>query len=163
VPSWRVSLKVSLNSTKKKHFNVVKPGGKLRSGEKSLSLLMQYTAIKMSHDNKVLNTWESEHHVWSGATRNSTNKYKLSDPKFKWKKTSSTKLNIKNKAPSPALLGARASEPASERASEASDCVFDCPLCPPRDKSDWAEVTSVSSGSGKSDWASVSSDEDQSD
>lgn len=88
-----------IHSYKKHHYHVVMPGHTLKSGKKSMSLLMQYNAVKISHNDKELHCWTSEHAVWSGKTINSVNKYYLSDHHFHWKKTEVAKLNIKNKLP----------------------------------------------------------------
>merc|ERR1712232_1344618 len=88
-----------IHAYKKHHYHVVMPGHTLRSGKKPASLLMQYNATKISHDGEELHCWTSEHHVWSGKTRNSVNRYYLSDPYFRWKKTATCKLSVKSKAP----------------------------------------------------------------
>jgi hypothetical protein len=78
--------------------HLVKPGDTLKSGRKTLSLLMQYEALKIVHTDKELHVWGAVQQVWSGPTNNSVHKYNLST--FKWEKKTSIKLNyspIQNK------------------------------------------------------------------
>lgn len=137
---------------KKNHnYHVVMPGQTLKSGKKSMSLLMQYNATRISHDDKVLHCWTSEHAVWSGPKNKSVNRYKLSDHHFHWKKAMTCNLKVKSKPP-----GNNVNQHAPEIEqndktiiSKSACCVnqclpkvFDCPLCLPCDKSAWAEVIS---------------------
>jgi len=77
-------------------YSVVKPGETLKSDKHTLSLVRIQAALKIVHTDKDLHCWGAVKTVWTGATNNSVNNYKLSD--FDWKKILTFKLNINNKS-----------------------------------------------------------------
>jgi len=60
-----------------KDYKSYSPGQEIKSGKKSLSLLMEYTCVRFHIDSDTIQVLKAHHHVWSGKTNKSVNKYNM--------------------------------------------------------------------------------------